>query len=143
MSVVHDYVCIAHGQFESRTGKCPHGCGKAMVKKIFLSPPAYHGGRTSSIDRTLQGLADDHGLSDLRSAREGEPVFRHDPNMDAAADAMRQQMLSGKTFEQSIAKDGIHSTLTAGNFQGDNALSSVKEQLTQPKANPVAVWDGK
>jgi hypothetical protein len=135
MAVVNDYKCLAHGLFESRSGKCPHGCGKAMVEIVFLKAPGMVTGRTHNIDRTLQGLADDHGLSDMNNQGGTSSVFRHDPKMDKQQSQMQQQMLSGQTFSGAMAKDGVATTLAAGGYQADNALSNdvVKSMIQPPR----------
>ena len=142
MAVYHDYNCIAHGLFESKTGLCPHGCGKAMSTKVYINPPAYHGGRTASIDRTLQGLAKDHGLSDMNNQNGTGAAFRHDPNMDRAAKQAQEQMMRGQTYAGAMGKS-VGDTLTSGGFQSDNALAQVNGMLTQPKPNVVGSWNGK
>lgn len=66
MPVLRDYRCLAHGNFESKAAAplCPHGC--TTVEPVWLTPPSVHtGGRTRNIDRTLENLANDYGLSDL------------------------------------------------------------------------------
>lgn len=65
MSVLKEYRCLAHGNFESaeETPECPYGCD--VVERIFLTPVAFRSARTTSIDNTLQGLATSHRLTDM------------------------------------------------------------------------------
>jgi hypothetical protein len=68
---LRDWNCKAHGVFESSepAPRCPKGCN--AVEAIFLRAPAVRTSqRTSNIDRTLDELATQFGLSDL-STRNG------------------------------------------------------------------------
>lgn len=65
MSVIHEWRCAGHGAFEGPEGKCPYGCPSRFVVKEFRTPPHFHDGRTANIDRTLEGLADSVGLTDM------------------------------------------------------------------------------
>jgi hypothetical protein len=135
MAVLNDYMCLAHGIFESRTGRCLHGCGKAMVQIVHLKAPGHVTGRTKGIDSTLRGLAADHGLTNMNNQNGTSSVYRHDPNMDKTADSMREQMLSGQTFSGAIGKEGVASTMAAGGYKPDNALNNdvVKSMIVPPR----------
>jgi hypothetical protein len=65
MAIIKEWRCAAHGEFEGPEGICPRGCPKRFVVQEIRTPPAYHDGRTANIDRTLDGLADSVGLTDL------------------------------------------------------------------------------
>jgi hypothetical protein len=71
MAALNDYRCAAHGAFESREARCPYGCPASFVKIEFNQAPAYHNGRTRNIDRTLRGIAADHGLTDMKNDPKG------------------------------------------------------------------------
>ena len=76
---LRDWICSAHGVFESSDAapKCKFGCN--TIQPIFLRAPAVRtNGRTSNIDRTLQTLAADFGLSDM-STKNGS-VMNSIPN---------------------------------------------------------------
>lgn len=63
MAVIKEYNCPLHGHFESRFSVCPHGC--VDVERVFTRAPATVSRRTRNIDRTLEGMAKDHNLSDI------------------------------------------------------------------------------
>lgn len=63
MAVLKDYRCIAHGVFESREAKCPHGC--STVVPMFIKAPGGRSDKTKASDRALQHLANRYGLSDM------------------------------------------------------------------------------
>lgn len=65
MPIIKEWKCAAHGSFEGPEGICPHGCPLRFVVQEFLTPPAIHDGTTAYTDRTLQGLADSVGLTDM------------------------------------------------------------------------------
>ena len=71
MAVVHDYKCSVHGFFESHEPFCPHGCD-GEVQMVFLQPVGVKSDRTKGADRTLQNLANDFKMTDIKSAREGD-----------------------------------------------------------------------
>jgi hypothetical protein len=70
MAVLNDYKCPAHGFFESREPKCPHGCTDVQV--VFLQPIGVTSERTKGSDKTLKQLALDFNMSDIKSKKEGE-----------------------------------------------------------------------
>ena len=137
MAVLNDYVCMAHGQFESRTGKCPHGCGAKMVHVVFNKAPAFHGGRTANIDRNLALLAKDHGLTDMNNHGGDSGAFIPDRNFLKAQQNMQENMMRGLTYAAPMAdgENAIPNSLTNSGFTADNALANdvVRQQITQPK----------
>jgi hypothetical protein len=72
MAVLDDYKCLAHGYFEAWEPKCPKGCDGEAVVKVFLQPVGLRSDFTKHADSTLQGLAKEYGMSDIKSTREGE-----------------------------------------------------------------------
>lgn len=72
MAVTHDYKCPTHGYFENTEAKCLKKRCKQEVMLVFLQPPAYHNGSTAKADKTLNQLAMDFDMTNIRSAREGE-----------------------------------------------------------------------
>lgn len=66
MAVMKEYLCRAHGPFESddENPRCRVGCN--AVERVFLTAPAVRtSGRTKNIDTTLDDLAQHFGLGDL------------------------------------------------------------------------------
>lgn len=70
MSVTHDFECLAHGQFESRTKKpkCPKGCSASLVKMVFLQPVGFVSDRSRRSDKLVREMAQTQGLSDLSTS---------------------------------------------------------------------------
>lgn len=79
MAVLKEWMCMAHGSFDSLWPKCPKGCaGETMVRRVFLTAPGLGSGRTKNIDRTLTGLASEYGLSDINNRGGTEAATRVD-----------------------------------------------------------------
>lgn len=72
MPVLHDYHCDIHGIFESFEAKCPMKNCKGELSKVFLKPVGTKSDRTKKADKTLDNLALDFGMSDIKSTREGD-----------------------------------------------------------------------
>jgi hypothetical protein len=70
MSVLNDYKCPVHGFFESHDPTCPAGCKD--VNLVFLKPVSVKSEGTKHNDRTLNQLALDFKMGDIKSAKEGE-----------------------------------------------------------------------
>lgn len=68
--VLKEWKCDAHGYFESTEPECPHGC--TTINRVFLTPVSVKSDRTKGSDKTLEQLAIDFNMSDIKSVREGE-----------------------------------------------------------------------
>jgi hypothetical protein len=72
MAVLHDYFCDTHGLFESWDAKCPMKLCKGEISKVFLKPVGMKSDKTKHTDKTLNQLAIDYDMTDIKSTREGE-----------------------------------------------------------------------
>lgn len=72
MAVLHDYFCSQHGVFEAWEAKCPCKPCSGDISKVFLQPVSIKSDSTKHTDKTLQGLAEDFKMTDIKSTREGE-----------------------------------------------------------------------
>lgn len=70
--ILNDYKCLAHGYFEAWEARCPKGCDGEAVVKVFLQAVGTRSDGTKHADSTLQSLANEYGMSDIKSVREGE-----------------------------------------------------------------------
>ncbi|MGA1280844.1 MAG: FmdB family zinc ribbon protein [Candidatus Nanopelagicaceae bacterium] len=80
--VLHDYKCNEHGFFEAYEAICPV-CGSTEVQMVFLQPVGTMSDRTKGSDKTINQLAQDFKMSDIKSVREGEaqpPRFANQQN---------------------------------------------------------------
>jgi hypothetical protein len=143
MAVLNDYVCMAHGEFESRTGKCPHGCSKQMVSLVFRQAPGLLTSFGKGVDKTLRGLANDHGLTNLSNNQGTTGGFVPDPNfMKAQGNLQQEMMLRGQTYASALG-DNVGNTLQNNGFVADNALAQVKPLLEAPKVIVHGKYDAK
>lgn len=70
MPILRDYKCPKHGFFESFDPECPHGCAEIM--EVQLAAPSIQSDRTKGADKTLNKLASDFKMTNIKSTREGE-----------------------------------------------------------------------
>ena len=72
MAVLHDYYCTEHGIFEAWEAKCPMKNCKGELSKVFLQPVGLKSDRTKNTDKTVNQLAMDFNMTDIKSTREGD-----------------------------------------------------------------------
>lgn len=130
-----EYVCAAHGEFEARTPRCPHGCSQRFVRQEFRTAPSARSGGSKAIDREMRALATDYSLPDIKTSNDGLSVMqnlRKNPtfapswgNVQHAAPGFSQRN-DAKTFNP--ASMGV---------QGDNVIQRVKPMLPGPKPQYV------
>lgn len=66
MAVIKEFRCAGHGYFDATEPVCPHGC-TVGVERVFLTPPGLGFGVAKRTDALLEGVARDHGLSDMNN----------------------------------------------------------------------------
>lgn len=77
MAVMKEWVCMAHGDFDSTDEKCPQGCeGAGMIQRVHRTVPAIQSAGYRSINRSFESLAVQHRLTDIRTTRTGEAHTR-------------------------------------------------------------------
>ncbi len=128
MAVTHDYECRAHGVFESRAKnpRCPFGCSKSFVTRVYLRPFAIGSGKAAKADAMLKAAAASQGLSDVSTSpsRPGDSVMqrlraRHNREFQ------REQLANwggeaGRLLSQLDGKQ-----ILAGTARGPDTLSSL------------------
>ena len=72
MAVLHDYKCNKHGYFESRKAECPMKDCQEEVFIVHLQAPSFKSDKTKFTDKTVEQLAMEFDMSDIKSTREGE-----------------------------------------------------------------------
>ncbi len=83
MGAIKEFLCPAHGRFDSATAKCPHGCD-LVVDRVFHTAPALKSAKTKATDTLLRGIAADYGFTDM-STRNGSVMAsqrKEKPAMD-------------------------------------------------------------
>ena len=94
MAVLKDYFCTQHGIFESREEKCPCKPCTGEISVVFLKPVGLKSDKTKKSDKTLENLALDFGMTDIKSTREGE---------HQAGYLKRNNQLSDKQYAEATA----------------------------------------
>jgi len=72
MAVVNDYKCPKHGYFESKKAECPMKDCHEEVFIVFLQAPNMVSAKTRFTDKSTKQLAIEFGMSNIKTAREGE-----------------------------------------------------------------------
>ena len=133
MAVLHDYKCAVHGFFESHDALCPHGCED--VQLVFLQPVGMRSDSTRHADTTLNELARDYGMSDIKSVREGEsqpnPLLQN-----------KQAARSDHPFAVKWGNPKEIGNFSLNSVRGEQVqgLASMKESgVSLPKLRPAAV----
>lgn len=138
MAVLNDYLCQEHGVFESWDGICKE-CGKKGTK-VFLGAPAYHGSRTKNIDKTLQGLAKEFQMTDIKSTREGEFQSGYLSRNNKTLTKQETAMVQAHAEKQHAQRPG-DGAIWGGGFQGlnmGNVLSGKAAQSIKGEAVGVS-----
>ena len=145
MAVLHDWICLAHGKFESFDGRCPYGCDEAFVAKTYVQAPGLRSDRTKNIDRTFQALANDFGLTDMNNQNGTGAVKRPDPAKEKARNELLGHMGDTSHLWGAMAtgNNAVPQALSANHLQSGNALSDVRPILKQPVPQVVGRFDGK
>ena len=72
MAILRDYYCESHGVFEAWEPECPMKHCKATISIIHLKPVGTKSAKTAKTDKTLENLALDFKMTDIKSTKEGE-----------------------------------------------------------------------
>lgn len=153
MPIVKEWRCAAHGEFENSTGKCPSGCPRSMVVQEIRTPPAYRRpGKMAWIDRQMQGIAADAGLTDMKSdGKAGVSVLANEMRRKELAGQAQQKKTGGKPLFPtwldvphaapgfSRQKDAKVPTINAGQFgtnTGKDILGDIPN-LSAPQLPPL------
>jgi len=72
MGILRDYYCDTHGIFEAWEPKCPMKMCKGEISIVHLKPVGMKSEKTKRTDKTVQQLAIDYGMTDIKTTREGE-----------------------------------------------------------------------
>ena len=116
MGILRDYKCDVHGYFESmsETPCCPINSCQSEVYVVFLQAPGLMSDTTKKNDRTVKQLAQDFGMTNVKSTREGE---------NQAGYFTR----NNKTSAKEIQKE----------------REAVAEQRREPRPGDAALWGNK
>lgn len=148
--ILRDYKCQEHGFFEGFEPICPEGCTDELVLQVFLKSPGFVSDKSKAADSHLRNLANEFGMSDIKSTRPGEnqagylkrnnkfsekeyaqaekyatPKKRGRPRKDAS----NQPQPQADAPREARAGD---SAVWGGGFQGMNMQSILAGQFARP-----------
>jgi hypothetical protein len=142
MSIKKEWMCMAHGPFESAKPQCPKGC--TTVERRFFTPTSIKtSDRTKNIDRTLETLAKDFGLSNMNNQNGTSAAKRPNPTqvnqMEAMNEAIKQRfgVNMGGGWGGMPEKGGAPVAAQSLNAQSTVQMASVKENLPDWKKNVI------
>jgi len=113
MAVLKDYYCETHGIFEAWEAKCPMKNCKGELSVVFLKPVGLKSDKTKKTDRTVNQLAVDYDMTDIKTTKEGEYQTGY---------MKRNNKLSDKEFAQ--------------------ATDAMNEQKKESRPGDAAIWGG-
>lgn len=111
MAVLKDYYCNIHGIFEAWEPKCPMKNCKGELSVVFLKPVGLKSDKTKRTDKTVQQLAIDYDMTDIKTTSEGEHQTGY---------MKRNNKLSDKEFAQ--ATDAMNANKQQESRPGDKAI---------------------
>jgi hypothetical protein len=139
-----DYQCQAHGIIrDSYTGKCPHGCDKAFVQKVFLKAPGLKSDRTKNIDSTVRDLAADYGLTNLNNQNGTSACVRPDWRKERERNDLIGKLGDTSGAWGQIPGGKIGDAMSANHATPGDTLSAVQPLLHAPRPGVVARYDAK
>lgn len=148
MAVLRDFKCSEHGIYESRSAECPE-CG-VPGERVYLRAPAYHGGRTKNIDKTLSGLAKEFKMTNIKSTREGEfqsgYLARNNKTLNKEETAMVQAHADAKYKNDRPGNGAIwgggFQGLNMGNVLSGRAVQSIKGEAVGIRPSEAGITRG-
>lgn len=134
MAVLKDYYCDAHGIFEAWEAKCPMKNCKGELSVVFLKPVGLKSDKTKKTDRTVNQLAIDYDMTDIKSTKEGEYQTGYmkrnnklsDKEFAQATDAMNAQNKEARPGDAAIWGAGGNISMKSvmgGQFKSVNGES--------------------
>lgn len=76
MSVLKEWCCIAHGDFDASHPICPcDGCDSSEVTRVFRTAPSLSKGKYKRFDQGLRKSSEMMGIDNFKTAKEGESAF--------------------------------------------------------------------
>lgn len=144
MAVLHDYKCKKHGFFESMEAKCPKGCVKDVMM-VFLKAPSLKSDKTKRNDKNIKQLADDYGMTNMRSTKEGESQVGYYTRNNKSKEKTEVQVhdipREPRARDAAIWGGGMKG-LNMQSIISGNAIRSVRGESTGVKMNEMGNLTG-
>lgn len=75
MAILKRFICSRHGEFDAWSDsavRCPAAKCRCKPREMVSAPAVHTSGRTAGADKTLNQLATDFNMTNIKSTREGE-----------------------------------------------------------------------
>lgn len=118
MAVLKEFICMAHGAFESSEEKCPHGCKGTMVSREFRTAPNTFM-VSKNMDSSLRNLSNDYNMNDIKQNTNGSYMGGQQQQPDLAP-----RWSSG----------GLGGLQSQGHDLGHSGLKAVSGMLQKPES---------
>jgi len=128
MAATLELKCAAHGEFESTSFACPHGCPKRFVVQEFRTAPYINGEKTAYTDRTLQGLADSVGLTDISNRNGSVMNSQRKTNGPDFSPRWLDIPHASPGWSQRQEKSPVVTADSLGGFNAGNVVDEFKKQ---------------
>jgi hypothetical protein len=129
--ILRDYKCQEHGFFEGFEPTCPQGCTDELVLQVFLKSPGFVSDKSKAADSHLRNLANEFGMSDIKSTREGE---------NQAGYLKRNNKFSEKEYAEA---EKYATPKKRGRPRKDSQVQPVPTpQQQEARAGDSAIWGG-
>ena len=125
--ILRDYHCTEHGYFEGWQDACPiKGCA-GEVSRVFLQPVGIKSEKTKAADKNLKSLAQEFGMTDIKSTREGEHQSGYLTRNNVQTEAQRQEAM-----EQAAVAEQRPGASALWGGAGGISMSSVMGGMFKP-----------
>jgi hypothetical protein len=150
MAVLKEWVCMAHGDFDSTEAVCPHGCsGEIMVQRAFRTAPMIQSAGYARINSTFDSLAAEQGVTNMSnsSGQQRRADYATHKRLAAANDMLiRNGPRKGQDAGEFFKPVGSVNLATTGGGalqkQGSQTVNSLGVPLSTPSVRVEGRHDG-
>ena len=150
MGILRDYYCESHGIFEAWEPTCPMKHCKSEISIVHLKPVGTKSDKTKRTDKSIQNLALDFNMTDVKSTKEGEHqtgylVRNNTTTQKELAEAAEREKAAGRPGDAAIWGGGGNISMKSvlgGQFKpvADEAVGVNPKSagnLTGPRASTI------
>lgn len=137
MAVIKEYRCAEHGEFEGSHPICPaERCDSSLVMQEFRTPPKIGTGMVRRHEKGIRRTAEIYGLSDLRTAREGEiskPAYQSEYGTELCWGQQVQEKMG-----QSFSMLANQAAKPSGDQRLNNGMATAATEVGITSVTPTA-----
>jgi hypothetical protein len=128
--ILRDYKCQEHGFFEGFEPVCSEGCRDELVLQVFLKSVGFVSDKSKAADSHLRNLANEFGMSDIKSTRTGE---------NQAGYLTRNNKFSEKEYAEA---EKFATPKKRGRPRKDQSVQAPPPPPQEARAGDSAIWGG-